>query len=486
MIFLERLRGRSTRAIMRSMNAAGRSKASAGILLACVAIAAQSRPGQFESAVTPAVNDMLARSTVGVSVAIGRGGEVVFARGYGMADLESRRPLDAGAVMDMGSIAKQITAAAVLKLVETGRADLDAPVSRYLPAWKDARGAITVRQLLTHTSGIEDPPFPEDDPEPRFLEPVASEQLLAFIRTASFPFAPRETWLYSNAGYQLLGLMLEAIHGKPYSLVIEESIRRPLGLTSLTWCDKKKPIADRTRDYIVRQGKPTPIPPVDVSWFGGAGSLCATASDLVRWEQALWHGRVLPPALQAAMHSPTAVHAGDATLDINYGFGRAFGTFGGHRKIGHFGSGAGITASLAHYPDDDLIVAVMVNTNGPGVLHARDIEARIASTLLAVEPSAIPDVPVTAVDADRWAGTYRGSFNPAPVTFAACEPDGLCASAGNKALRLRHRGGGVFVGPQGPPSELRFGPAGRRAEWVVGTLHGIHDDVLRRVDDRPR
>jgi CubicO group peptidase (beta-lactamase class C family) len=470
---------------MRSMNPAGVSRTCIAILLACAALPAQSPSGQFESAVAAGVNDVLAKSAIaGVSVAIGRSREVVFARGYGMADLESRRPLDVDAVMDMGSIGKQFTAAAVLKLVDAGRIDLDAPLSRYLPAWKDASRHTTVRQLLNHTSGIEDPPVSEEKPEPRFLEPAGSGQLLAFIQTASFPFAARETWLYSNAGYQLLGLMLEEVHGKPYALVIEESIRAPLGLTSLTWCDKNKPIAKRTRDYYMRLGKPAPIPPIDVSWFGGAGSLCATASDLVRWEQALSNNRVLSPARRAAMHQPTTLQAGNATTTVDYGFGRAFGTFGGHRKIAHPGTGAGISASLAHYPDDDLIVAVMVNTNGPGIPHARDLEARIASTLLAVKSPAIQDVLVTPDDARRWAGTYRGSFNAGPMTFTSCEAGGLCAALGNKRARLRHRGDGVFIGPLGPRSELRFTPAGRRAAWVVETLHGIHDNVLRRVNER--
>jgi hypothetical protein len=202
----------------------------------------------------------------------------------------------------------------------------------------------------------------------------------------------------------------------------------------------------------------------------------------VRWEQALWGDQLLPRPLRMAMHQPGAQRAGGAALDVSYGFARAFGSHRGHRKIGHPGTGAGITASLSHYPDDDLIIAVMVNTNGSGVPHAREIDARIAAALLRLEPVVTtPDVSATADQTARWSGTYQGSYAMTGATFEACDGDGLCRSVEGKPLRLRHHGEGAFAGPQGPSSELRFRPTDGRAEWVVHTLHGIHDDVLRRV-----
>lgn len=336
-----------------------------------------------DSTVSAIVADVLTTSPIaGLSVAIGRGDRIVLAEGFGHSDLESRAPLTPDAVMDIGSVGKQFTAAAVLKLVEAKRIDLDGPMTRYLPNWRDGGRGITVRQLLNHTAGLGEPAFSESDPEPRFLEPVSPEGLLAFLNTAPFPFSPQETWRYSNAGYQLLGLLLERVHGKSYAQVIDEAIARPLGLKTLRYCDKRQKIRHRVQDYIVRDGKAEPIPAIDVSWFGGAGSVCATASDLVRWEHALSAGRALSPASLAVMNARPIVRSGGSMLQVDYGLGRAFGVFCGRRKSGHTGSGAGITAMLARYPDDDLTIAVLINTAGPGVPDAPALEARIASELL--------------------------------------------------------------------------------------------------------
>jgi CubicO group peptidase (beta-lactamase class C family) len=423
-------------------------------------------------------------SIAGVSVAVGRNGEVVFARGFGVSDLESRPPLPAAAVMDIGSIGKQFTAAAVLKLVGRGKIDLDQPATRYLPAWNDRGLGVTVRQLLNHTAGLDDPPFSEEEPEARFLAPAPPDGLLALANTARFRFAVDETWYYANTGYNLLGIMLEQLHEKPYGRVIEDEIARPLALGTLVHCDKKRAIPNRTRDYLIRSGMPEPVPPIDVSWFGGAGSLCASASDLVRWEQALWNGQVVPMPLLDAMNGVAPISAGDAAMEVPYGFGRAHGTIAGHRKVGHPGTGAGISGALTHYPDDDLILAVLVNTNGRGVPHARSIEAQLAAAILDLDP--VAEVPAVAVPADRldtWPGLYAGSFG-IDLRFTRCDGDGLCAApvrGGGEPRRLRYRGRGLFEGPQEPGSELQFVPATGPPAWVVHTLDGLHDNVLRRI-----
>jgi len=464
------------------------------IALLCAAAGAatlqsSSQTSQLDTVIPAIVSRVLAETQIaGVSVAVGRGSKIAFAKGFGLADLAPKHPLGPDAVMDIGSVAKQFTAAAVLKLADDGRLELDAPVTRYLPSWKEGDRSITVRQLLNHTSGLEDPPFSEEKPEARFLKPVSAEGLLAQSQTAPFRFAPQETWYYSNTGYQLLGLMLEQLHKKSYAAVIDEVITKPLGLSTLVYCDKNRPIANRVRDYVLEGGMPMPIQPIDVSWFGGAGALCATASDLVRWEHALWTGRLLSHASQASMHAPSSIRTSGATLQVDYGFGRAFGVLGGHRKIAHTGYGAGITAILTHYPDHDLILAVLTNTNGQGATDAREIEARIAATLLSLKsPASTTEAAVTATQLVNWSGTYLGSFGPNRLRLAPCEGDGVCATrlaAPSNPRRLMHQGEGLFVNPRGPNGQIRVVPFQGQAQWIVETLHGVHDNVYRRTDSK--
>jgi len=446
----------------------------------------QSPLAVIDDRVTQVVRDVLSTSRMaGISVAVGRSNTIVYAKGFGVADRASGKPLGADAVMDIGSIGKQFTAAAVLKLVDGNRLGLDDTVRHHLPSWNDGRRGITVRQLLHHTSGLEDPPFSEAKPERRFLKPVTSEGFLGFLNTARFRFRPQETWQYANTGYQVLGLMLERLYGRPYGRVIEEVVARPAGLNTVVYCDKSRPIAKRVRDYVVSGTRITPIPPLDVSWFGGAGSICATASDLVRWEQALWSGKVVSAVSRGAMHERAAIKTDRASDVVFYGFGREFGTLHGHVKIAHPGTGAGISAILADYPDDNLIIAVLANTNGGGVPHARDIEARLAPALLGLAAHEHPpDVAVTPDRIAAWTGTYfSGSYATRELRFTACGTAAVCVAEGpaGRPRRLRHRGDGVFSGLDGPESELRFAPAAGRAEWIVHTLHGVHEDVLRRV-----
>jgi D-alanyl-D-alanine carboxypeptidase len=457
------------------------------LCLALASAACQPQPGRdLGTPVAHVVERVLSETPIaGVSIAVGRKGEVAFARGFGFSDLASRRPLDAAAVMDIGSIGKQFTAAAVLKLVERGQIDLDQRATRYVPAWNDAGRGVTVRQLLNHTSGLDDPPFSEEEPEARFLAPAPPDALLAFANTALFRFAVDATWYYANTGYNLLGIMLEQLHRKSYGRVIEDEIARPLGLDTVVHCDRQRAIPNRAHDYMIRAGTAEPVPPIDVSWFGGAGSLCASASDLVRWEQALWNGKVVAPPLLDTMNGVAPIRVDGHALEVPYGFGRAHGTIAGHRKFGHPGTGAGISGALTHYPDDDLILAVLVNTNGRDILHARSIEAQLSAEILGLHPRV--QAPTVAIPADRldaWPGTYAGSFGVG-LRVTRCEGDGLCAASvrgGAEPRRRRYRGSGLFEGTQGPGSELQFVPADGQPAWVVHALDGLHDNVLRRIN----
>jgi len=185
------------------------------------------------------------------------------------------------------------------------------------------------------------------------------------------------------------------------------------------------------------------------------------------------------------MNGNAPIRTDSAATDVAYGFGRAHGTLGGHRKFGHPGTGAGISGALTHYPDDDLILAVLVNTNGRDIPHARAIEAELAAAILELRsPAKAPDVAVPLEPLEAWQGTYAGSYGVG-LRLTRCEENGLCVASvrgGAESRRLTYRGSGLFAGMQGPGSELLVVPADGRPAWIVHTLDGLHDNVVRRIN----
>jgi CubicO group peptidase (beta-lactamase class C family) len=343
-------------------------------------------------------------------------------------------------VFQLASITKQFTAAAVLTLVQDGRVELDAPVSRYLPDAPVQGQAITVRQLLSHTAGI---PDYAESPRVAALKrlDVPPDTLVALVATTPFYFAPGEQMRYSNTGFALLGQLIERVSGQPYAAYVEQRVLRPAGAAHAHFCDPQALVRHPARGYRATAGGLRPAPFISPHVPYAAGGFCGTAGDLAAWNAAL-HARrggpVLRPARYADMVNPGTIAGGRRT---RYGLGLALSEVAGRPAVHHGGDIEGFTTFTAYLPDDSLNVTVLINTQGP----TRPDAVAAAVVEAALGPPRQPAPRPAPSDLTIFAGRYDTDVMVSPI------------GEGAVALRLTR-------GPL-PPAELRY--AGRNGSgWT--------------------
>ncbi|HEX6083355.1 MAG TPA: serine hydrolase domain-containing protein [Thermoanaerobaculia bacterium] len=312
--------------------------------------------------------EILEKGVPSASVAVMRDGRMLLERGWGMADPEKKLAASSTTIYPAGSVAKQFTAALLLKQVDRGRLSLTDPIGRHLAGLPPEAGAVTIEQLLNHTSGLQRSAIV---PARRF-EALTRETLLE-MAVSDKPAAPPGTrFEYSNAGYTILGLLVEKLYGKPYGAALHDEIAAPLGLKTVTKCGEPRP--DRAAGHSRGgDGKLAPPPGVHHSQVIGAGDVCATAGDLVRWTHALHSGRVLSEASYQAMTTPRGAAVAD-----NYGFGLYVRpSQWGQKAMVHGGQAlTGHVAELHWYPEARLAVALLYNAL-PRVPNVADLIPRI-------------------------------------------------------------------------------------------------------------
>lgn len=294
-------------------------------------------------------------------------GRVVYRTARGLADREWNVPISPDAVFRIGSTTKQFTAMLVLTLVEDGHLRLDGHISDYLADYPRAQGErITIRQLLSHTSGI-----PEYVSRDSFFTkyapaPNTPTDLMARFSLLPLDFEPGAQWDYSNSNYVVLGAIIERVTGKPYADVLQDRIAGPLHLASLA-VDDGAVIPHRAVGYFHFGPSYQQEAHVDPSSAFGAGFLRITAADLLRWEQSLYHGGVLRDSALAAQMFTPVIETG--TPLGGYGFGY----FIGKQKLGgkevlveqHGGTISAFVTGLWRMPDDHRTVIVLSNLRSP-------------------------------------------------------------------------------------------------------------------------
>ncbi|MGH7528660.1 MAG: serine hydrolase domain-containing protein [Gemmatimonadales bacterium] len=323
-------------------------------LLVVRAAPAQTAPGL--DSVDHYVRAELARRQVpGLSIAILRGDSVVLARGYGYANLEHRVPAADSTIYQSGSLGKQFTAAALVMLAEQGRLRLDDSIRRHLPEGPDSWRGITIRHLLTHTSGIPD----YTDSTLDYRREYTEEQLVRLAARMALQFAPGERWSYSNTGYLLLGVIIHRVTGAFYGDFLRQHILGPLGMRTARVVTEADLVPNRAAGYQLVDGRIQNQEWVSPSLNTTAdGSLYLTVRDLARWAIALNHSRVPSRAGLEAIWTPVRLNSGGT---YPYGFGWMIEEQRGYRRIGHTGAWQGFRTSLQRYPDFDLTVIVLAN-----------------------------------------------------------------------------------------------------------------------------
>ena len=285
---------------------------------------------------------LLSRNIAGISVAVALDGKVVFARGYGLANLQHSVPVTPDTVFHIDSISKNILSAVLLQLVDEGKLNLDDDVTKYVAEAPTQGRRVTVRQLLNHTSGIYSfTSLPEAEANERL--DLTHEQVLALFRNKPFDFQPGTAWRYNNSGFYIAGMVVERVTKREYGDYVREHVFQALGMSSARMCDARSVVPHLASGYDRDHG--SLVNAAFLSWKlpFAAGAICATATDLLKWQAALDEGRVLRESSLRVMRTPTTLADGTR---VDYGLGTRLGLLGDHRVLGHTGSGGGFAAAF--------------------------------------------------------------------------------------------------------------------------------------------
>lgn len=300
----------------------------------------------------------------GVAVAR-RGGVIVAEQAGGLADQGLGLACTLGTRFQIASVSKHFTAAAVLLLASRSRLSLDDPVSRWFGGCPQDWEAITLRHLLTHTSGLA---HLDDLPALDLYQPIERARELGIFQRQPLLFAPGARYHYSSPGYTLLAWIVEKTAGQPYRSFLAGQIFTPIGMTSASAGDPPGG-AGMARGYNAGE----PVPSFDLATIGaGAGDVWCTAADLLRWNDAIASGELLPAALRKEMLTPHALtgHAASPAgwSVTGYGYGWQTGTIDGRRALFHTGANSGYLAVNAWLPDEQIAFAVLSNDQATNIL----------------------------------------------------------------------------------------------------------------------
>jgi CubicO group peptidase (beta-lactamase class C family) len=344
----------------------------------------------------------------GCAVAVTRGTQVIFARGYGMASLELNVPITPRTVMDIGSVSKQFTAASILMLQQEGKLSLDDDVRKYLPQLPDLGHKVTLRHLITHTSGWRDYSdimvLDGWDERDRTTDRDAWE---ALERQRALNFVPGATYRYSNTGFFVLGEVVKKVSGRSLAEFVEERIFKPLGMTQTVIMDHSRMVIP---DRAVGYSPTTSGFEVEMSdWEQvGDGSVQTSVSDLAKWLANFETGAVGGKALQDSFLVHGRLNDGST---IAYTAGLSELTYRGVQRVGHTGSWAGYRAALVRFPKEHIGIVLTCNRS----------DAATASKAYRVSDALVHYGPVLAIapaGGEKHDGFYAGGATGATYTFS--------------------------------------------------------------------
>ena len=331
-----------------------------------LALAVWAQTDDIGSKVDNFVNSSIRQQKIpGLALAVLRDGQIIKAQGYGLSNIELNVPASPQTVFQSGSVGKQFTATGVMMLVEEGKVGLDDKITKYFPGAPETWNKITIRNLLTHTSGIKD----YTDKNFDYRRDYTEEDLLKILQRLPFDFAPGDKWSYSNSGYMLLGILIRKVTGKFYGDFLQERIFRPLGMTTTRIISEQDIVPNRAAGYRLVKGVIKNQEWVSPSLNTTAdGSLYFTVLDLAKWDAALYTEKLIKRSSLDEIWTPVKLNDGKT---YPYGFGWRVHEMNGHRLIEHGGSWQGFTTGISRYVGDKLTVVALTNLDSR---HARPEE----------------------------------------------------------------------------------------------------------------
>lgn len=436
-------------------------------VLAAIVVVATDAQAQLPDSIRTRIDAVFTRwdrtDAPGCALAISQNGREVYARGYGMSDLQHALAITPSSIFHVASISKQFAAYSVALLAEEGRLSLDDDVRKHVPEIPNFGTPITIRQLIHHTSGLRDQwqllgyagwRFPEDLITERDVLEIISRQ-------KGVNFRPGDEWVYSNTGYTLLAVIVKRVSGKSLRDFAQERIFVPLGMHDTHFHDDHTMIVrGRTSAYEPRPGGGWKIS-IPVFDTYGATSLFSTASDLLKWMANLDAPTVGSAALVQAAQTSAILNNGTPT---GYGYGLSVGTYRGLTVIGHGGADAGYRAHIERYPERGIGIAVLCNgsNTGPNAL-LRNVSDVLLGTSAPRQVVTIDTVPraVSLEAKRRWVGTYRDTVSHAVMRVRL---------AGDT---LRLEGGPVLVTTSDTTARIGNGPSALVLRTNAGVVTGV-------------
>jgi len=432
---------------------------------------ASSRTASTDARIDPLFATWNRPDSPGCGVGVSRNGAVIYERGYGMASLERKVPITSSTVFHLASITKSFTAMSVLLAAERGPLSLDEDVSKYIPDWSNREHRVTIRHLLTHTSGLRDAYVlqgwaPDNGNSNDALIKILSRQ-------RGLNSVPGAEYQYNNGGYLLLGTILERANGQTLGAFADANIFRPLGMTGAYFNgDPVRTAPDHASGYSP-QANGWRLTPEGSGYAGNAGMM-SSVRDLLLWANNFAGARVGTPALLTRMQTATELTGGQTT---GHGMGFGIGNYRGARTLRTAGGDFGVATELVLYPDQKLAVAVLCNmdsgvmgglatvnvtelTNAVADIFFDDVlEPRPAPIASAPPTAGAPPPPPVSLSADELAsktGLYR---------LGSEEDHVVSVTARDGRLTLRDFYGDNYDMPMTPISPSRFLVAGTPLEF---------------------
>ena len=449
-------------------------------LLIVSSACAQTSPSQDSSALEKLLNETFPADSPGAAVLVVHKDAVVLRKGFGMANLELKVPVDPGDVFRIGSITKQFTAVAILQLVAAGKVKLDEDVSTYVSDFPAVGHQVTIAQLLNHTSGL-----PSYTDEKSWLttwrQDLKPSDLLAFTKGKPPLFTPGTDWAYSNTNYILLGEVIAKVSGESYASYVQTKVLGPAGMQHSQFDNAEDMIPGRVSGYAVAGPKKWKNAAyLSMTHPYAAGALVSTVDDLWKWDKALSAGTLIDMKLLAQAYSDTVLPDGRST---GYGYGWGIGTLGHRKTIEHGGGINGFTAYEMKVPDAGLYVAILSNNEAAGPLVGTGALAfRVARAVLG-DTSDDKSVTIGPDTLKDFVGVYRLKGNGKRAVTMADGKLFVQRTGGPKSPSLVPVGENEFILKDfGVRFRFTRGQDGHVDALVVKPRVGI-DDVCPRVNE---
>lgn len=337
------------------------------LTLSVTTASAQVSPTQIDAIFAP----LNSTTAPGAAVLVVRNGKPVFRRGYGVTDLRTLYPIDYKTNFRLASFTKQFTAACIMLLVHDGKLHYDDHLTDIFPEFPAYGKSITVRNLLNHTSGLQDygdlmmkqyPNTPEDK-VPQILD---AGVLKILEQQTSGEFPPGSKWEYSNSGYAVLAMVVEKVSGQPFGQFLHERIFAPLKMNhTLAYEKGKNEVPHRAYGHAKEKGVWRETDQSPTSAVLGDGGIYSSLDDLAKWDQALRNHTLLSAEEMKPALTPVQPTGGPAKYPdgsaLSYGFGWFLDPYQGHKRMSHDGSTVGFRTTIQRFPDDNLTIIVLAN-----------------------------------------------------------------------------------------------------------------------------